>query len=106
MNDLPQGPLTVGEDVRVPSAVTDLPAKVMLAAAQVDGGHGRSRTRAHVQVVRRGDSLWTIARRHGMRRATRSPLMNGMHPDDALRAGQRIKLSAGLARARRTRCAT
>ena len=96
MNDLPQGPLTVGEDVRVPSAVTDLPAKVMLAAAQVDGGHGRSRTRAHVQVVRRGDSLWTIARRHGMSVDTLA-LMNGMHPDDALRAGQRIKLSQGSA---------
>jgi membrane-bound lytic murein transglycosylase D len=94
MNGLPQGPLTVGEDVRVPSAVTDLPAKVMLAAAQVDGGHGRARTRAHVQVVRRGDSLWTIARRHGMSVDTLA-LMNGMHPDDALRAGQRIKLSQG-----------
>ncbi len=94
MNDLPQGPLTVGEDVRVPSAVTDLPAKVMLAAAQVDGGHGRTRTRAHVQVVRRGDSLWTIARRHGMSVDTLA-LMNGMHPDDALRAGQHIKLSQG-----------
>ena len=98
MNDLPQGPLTVGEDVRVPSAVTDLPAKVMLAAAQVDGGHGRSRTRAHVQVVRRGDSLWTIARRHGMSVDTLA-MMNGMHPDDALRAGQHIKLSQGSGRA-------
>jgi len=94
MNDLPQGPLTVGQDVRVPSAVTDLPAKVMLAAAQVDRGHGRARTRAHVQVVRRGDSLWTIARRHGMSVDTLA-LMNGMHPDDALRAGQHIKLSRG-----------
>ena len=96
MNGLPQGPLTVGDDVRVPNAVTELPPKVMLAAAQVDGGHHGRGTRAHVQVVRRGDSLWTIARRHGMSVDTLA-LMNGMHPDDALRAGQRIKLSQGSA---------
>ncbi len=95
MNELPAGPLTVGEDVRVPSTVTDLPPKVMLAAAQVDG-HGRVSRRAHVQVVRHGDSLWTIARRHGMDVNTLA-LMNGMHPDDQLRAGQHIKLSSGSA---------
>jgi len=93
LNDLPKGPLTVGADVRVPSAETELPPKVMLAAAQVDG-KGRGARRAHVQVVRRGDSLWSIARRHGMDVHTLA-LMNGMHPDDALRAGQRIKLSSG-----------
>ena len=95
MNDLPGGPLTVGEDVRVPSAVTELPPKVMLAAAQVDG-HGHGTRRTHVQVVRHGDSLWTIARRHGMDVHTLAR-MNGMHPDDELRAGQRIKLSSDSA---------
>lgn len=95
MNDLPAGPLTVGEDVRVPSAVTELPPKVMLAAAQVDG-HGHGTRRTHVQVVRHGDSLWTIARRHGMDVHTLA-LMNGMHPDDELRAGQRIRLSSDSA---------
>jgi len=93
MNDLPTGPLTVGADVRVPSAVNELPPKVLLAAAQVDkpsrGGH-----RAHVQVVRRGDSLWTIARRHGMDVETLAA-MNGMQPDQPLRAGQHIKLTTG-----------
>jgi membrane-bound lytic murein transglycosylase D len=91
LNDMPNGALTVGDDLRVPSAVTDLPAKVMLAAARVDG-HGRSARRPHVQIVRRGDSLWTIARRNGMNVNTLAKL-NGMHPDDALRAGQRIKLT-------------
>jgi len=93
LNDLPTGGLTVGDDLRVPSAVAELPAKVMLAAARVDG-HGRSLRRAHVQVVRRGDSLWTIARRNGMNVNTLASL-NGMHPGDALRAGQRIRLSSG-----------
>jgi membrane-bound lytic murein transglycosylase D len=92
LNEMPTRGLALGDDLRVPSVVPELPAKVMLAAAQVDG---RVRTgRAHVQVVRRGDSLWTIARRHGMNVNTLA-LMNGMHPDDALRAGQRIRLSSG-----------
>jgi membrane-bound lytic murein transglycosylase D len=91
LNDMPTQGLAVGDDLRVPSAVPELPAKVMLAAARVDG---RGRTpRGHVQIVRRGDSLWTIARRHGMNVNTLAS-MNGLHPDDALRAGQRIRLSA------------
>jgi membrane-bound lytic murein transglycosylase D len=84
--------VSVGDDLRVPSAVTELPAKVMLAAALVDG-RGRP-GRPHLQIVRRGDSLWTIARRHGMSVNTLA-LMNGMHPGDPLRAGQRIRLSSG-----------
>src|SRR5207237_1310828 len=92
LNDMPSGALTVGNDLRVPSAVTELPEKVMLAAARVDG-HGRSARRPHVQIVRHGDSLWTIARHNGMNVNTLARL-NGMHPDDALRAGQRIKLTA------------
>ncbi|TLY90344.1 MAG: LysM peptidoglycan-binding domain-containing protein [Gammaproteobacteria bacterium] len=92
LNDLTGG-LTVGDDLRVPSAVSELPAKVMLAAARVDG-YGRSLRRAHVQVVRRGDSLWTIARRNGMNVNTLASL-NGMHPGDTLRAGQHIRLTSG-----------
>jgi len=92
LNDMPAGSIAVGDDLRVPGAMTDLPAKVVLAAARVDG-HGRGRSsRAHVQVVRRGDSLWTIARRTGVNVNTLA-VMNGLQPDDPLRAGQRIKLS-------------
>jgi membrane-bound lytic murein transglycosylase D len=90
LNEMPTRGLAVGDDLRVPSAVPELPAKVMLAAARVDG-RGRP-PRGHMQIVRRGDSLWTIARRHGMNVNTLAT-MNGMHPDDALHAGQRIRLS-------------
>jgi membrane-bound lytic murein transglycosylase D len=93
LNDMPSGGLSVGDDLRVPSAVNELPEKVMLAAARVDG-RGRSLRRPHVQIVRRGDSLWTIARRNGMNVKMLASL-NHLHPDDALRAGQRIKLTAG-----------
>jgi len=92
LNDIPNGAVAIGDELRVPAAVPDLPAKVMLAAARVDG-RGRL-ARPHVQVVRRGDSLWTIARRHGINVNTLAKL-NGMQPDDPLRAGQHIKLSTG-----------
>jgi LysM repeat protein len=44
--------------------------------------------------ARHGDSLWAIAHRHGLNVNTLA-MMNGMHPDDPLRAGQRIRLSSG-----------
>jgi membrane-bound lytic murein transglycosylase D len=91
MNELPTGPLTVGADLRVPSTSVELPAKVLLAAARVDG-HDRLARRPHVHVVHRGDSLWSIARRTGMNVNTLA-LMNGMQPGDPLRAGQRLRLS-------------
>jgi len=91
MNDLPSGPLTVGTDLRVPSASTSLPAKVLLAAARVDG-RDRSARRPNVHVVRRGDTMWSIARRTGMD-VNKLAMMNGMQPGDPLRAGQRLRLS-------------
>src|ERR1700728_3270182 len=93
LNNLPAGPLTVGDDLSVPGAVQELPAKVMLAAARVDG-RDRWARRPHVQIVRRGDSLWAIARRHGMNVNTLA-LLNGLHPGDPLRAGQHIRVAGG-----------
>jgi membrane-bound lytic murein transglycosylase D len=93
LNDLPSGALTVGSDLRVPAARTELPPKVVLAAARVDG-RMRAARRPHVRFVRAGagDSLWAIARRSGMDVNTLASL-NGMQPSDTLRAGQRIRLS-------------
>jgi membrane-bound lytic murein transglycosylase D len=45
-----------------------------------------------IQVVHAGESLWTIARRHHMNVNTLAS-MNGLHPGDALRAGQKIRFS-------------
>ena len=96
MNDLPTGPLTVGTDLRLPSPSSSLPAKVLLAAARVDG-HDRSSRRPHVHIVRRGDTMWSIARRTGMD-VNKLAMMNGMQPGDPLRAGQRLRVSNGEAR--------
>jgi membrane-bound lytic murein transglycosylase D len=99
LNGVPAGRLTVGTDLRVPSASVALPPKVMLAASRVDrpGRLGRFERRLHVQMVRAGDSLWAIARRHGINVNTLAS-MNGMHPGDPLRAGQKIKLSSSQGR--------
>jgi membrane-bound lytic murein transglycosylase D len=93
MNQLDNAaPLVVGSELRVPTAVVNLPAKVMLAAARVDGGGGRAGRRPTVHVVRSGDSLWRIAKRHRMDVATLARL-NGMRPGDTLRAGQKLVLN-------------
>jgi membrane-bound lytic murein transglycosylase D len=92
MNSLDNGaPLVVGSELRVPTAVVNLPAKVMLAAARVDGRGARA-GRPGVHVVRSGDSLWRIAKSHRMDVATLARL-NGMGPGDTLRAGQRLVLN-------------
>ena len=96
LNGLPEGRLTVGTDLRVPSSTAvQLPAKVMLAAARVDGKvrENRRERRVRVQVARAGDSLWTIARRHHINVNTLAS-MNGLHPGDTLRAGQKIRFSS------------
>jgi membrane-bound lytic murein transglycosylase D len=94
MNTLQNGaPLVEGSELRVPTAVVNLPSKVMLAAARVDGGAGRNGRRPTVHVVRSGDSLWRIAKRHRMDVNTLARI-NGMRPGDTLRAGQKLVLNS------------
>ncbi|HEU4779083.1 MAG TPA: LysM peptidoglycan-binding domain-containing protein [Steroidobacteraceae bacterium] len=100
MNSLAAGAvLVVGSELRVPTAVVNLPAKVMLAAARVDGTGGRSGRRPGVHVVRSGDSLWRIAKRNRMDVATLARL-NGMGTGDTLRAGQKLVLNTRAAPAK------
>jgi len=101
LNDLPVGALTVGTDLRVPAEKVRLPEKVVRAAALVDNRGRRAALRPHIHIVGRGDSLWAIARKHGMNVNTLASL-NGMHPGDRLRAGQKLRL-AGTAGERRDR---
>jgi membrane-bound lytic murein transglycosylase D len=92
MNNLGTDTLVVGSELRVPTAVVNLPPKVMLAAARVDGRGSRVGRRPAVHVVRSGDSLWGIAKSHQMDVATLARL-NGMGPGDTLRAGQKLVLN-------------
>jgi membrane-bound lytic murein transglycosylase D len=90
LNTLPAGRLTVGMELEVPATVYVLPENVRLAAERVDG---RSRWTRHFrfQVVRRGDSLWAIARRNRMNVHTLARL-NGLSPGTTLHPGQRLRL--------------
>ncbi|HPE60841.1 MAG TPA: LysM peptidoglycan-binding domain-containing protein [Thiolinea sp.] len=102
LNGLGNGPLVVGSSLRVPSGVATLPAKVVRAAARIDGQSAgrRSTGRPVVHVVRRGDSLWRIARRNGTDVRTLARL-NGIGPGSTLRAGQKLIVNSSGASARR-----
>jgi membrane-bound lytic murein transglycosylase D len=95
LNGLGNGPLVVGSELRVPSGVTELPPKVMRAAARIDrsGGYARSGKRPAIHVVRRGESLWRIAKRHRTDVRTLARL-NGIGPGAKLRAGQKLVVSS------------
>ena len=101
LNDLGNTPLVVGLDLRVPSGLTELPEKVARAAARVDRRGGtlmarRSSRRPNIHVVRRGDTLWAVARRNRMDVGTLMRL-NAMQPGHRLHAGERLVVSAGKA---------
>jgi membrane-bound lytic murein transglycosylase D len=94
INGLGDGPIAAGTDLRVPSGSTALPDKVLRAAARVDGrGSATSGRRPVIHVVRRGDSLWRIARRHNMDVNTLMRL-NGLKPGQTLQTGKRLRVAS------------
>lgn len=104
LNSLQADALPTGLDLRVPSGVTALPEKVARAAARVDNGsasRARNSRRPSVHVVRRGESLWRIARKNNTDVNTLMRL-NGMQPGQTLRAGTRIVVNPSAAPNRRT----
>jgi len=88
INGLKGTQIRTGQELLVP-AHGALPEKVQMAAARVDRGGSATRGRFHV--VRRGESLWTIAKRNGLS-VSRLAAINGMEPGDTLRAGSKIRL--------------
>jgi len=72
-----------------------LPEKVLRAAARVDDPTPRTRgkrNRPEIHVVRRGESVWAIARRNNMDPRTLMRL-NGKKPGDRIMPGERLVLS-------------
>ncbi len=91
--------LVMGDQLRVPSASVQLPDKAARAAMLVDRRAlpGRAGARPDIHVVRRGDTLSSIARRMGTDSKTLARL-NNMQLGDTLRTGQRLVLSSQKAR--------
>ena len=91
INGLKGTQLRTGQDLLIPANGAALHPKVALAAARVDGRAPPVNRNSRTHVVRRGESLWTIARAHGVSVNSLASL-NGMEPGDLLPAGRKIKV--------------
>jgi membrane-bound lytic murein transglycosylase D len=101
INDLQGGRVSVGQTLKIPEISVQLPDKVLLAASRVDRPEtdlGR-RQRQIVYRVRSGETLSSIARRHGMPVSTLARL-NNIGLGDSLVKGQRLVIKASARRYR------
>jgi len=102
INDLKGGKVTPGESLKIPQISGELPDKVLLAAARVDrpqSDQGGRRQHQIVYRVRAGETLSSIARRHGIPVSTLARL-NNMGAGDSLVKGQRLVIKASVRRFR------
>jgi membrane-bound lytic murein transglycosylase D len=102
INDLKGGKVTPGQTLKIPQISAELPDKVLLAAARVDRPQSDLSGRRQHQIVyrvRAGETLSSIARRHGMPVSTLARL-NNMGAADSLIKGQRLVIKASARRYR------
>ena len=103
INDLKGGKVAVGESLKIPEISGQLPDKVLLAASRVDRPEtdvvGGRRQHQIVYRVRSGETLSSIARRHGIPVSTLARL-NNMGSADTLVKGQRLVIKASTRRYR------
>jgi membrane-bound lytic murein transglycosylase D len=101
INDLKGGTVTPGESLKIPQISGELPDKVLLAASRVDRPEAFGGRKQHqiVYRVRAGETLSSIARRHGLPVSTLARL-NNMGAGDALVKGQRLVIKASTRRFR------
>ncbi|MGA2343244.1 MAG: LysM peptidoglycan-binding domain-containing protein [Steroidobacteraceae bacterium] len=99
INDLPAGRVSAGDTLKIPAVSVRLPDKVLLAAERVDRPEPERRTRQIVYRVRAGETLNSIARRHGMPVSTLARL-NNLGAGDPLIKGQRLVIKASARRYR------
>jgi membrane-bound lytic murein transglycosylase D len=102
INDLKGGQVTAGESLKIPEISGQLPDKVLLAASRVDRPQtdlGGRKQHQIVYRVRSGETLSSIARRHGMPVSTLARL-NNLGAADTLVKGQRLVIKASARRYR------
>jgi membrane-bound lytic murein transglycosylase D len=100
INDLKDGKISAGQTLKIPEISGELPDKVLLAASRVDRPEtdlGGRRQRQIVYRVRAGETLNSIARRHGMPVSTLARL-NNLGAQDTLVKGQRLVIKASARR--------
>ena len=90
LNGLGSDKLSQGTELKVPASGSAMPVKVIRAAALLDG---RS-TRTTVHIVRRGETLWGIARRHGVGVATLAA-WNRLATGATLTPGRKLVVRSG-----------
>jgi len=102
INDLKDGKVAAGHILKIPQISGQLPDKVLLAALRVDRpetDRGVRKQRQIVYRVRAGETLSSIARRHGMPVSTLARL-NNLGTQDTLVKGQRLVIKASARRLR------
>jgi peptidoglycan lytic transglycosylase D len=101
INDLKDAKVVAGQTLKIPEVSGELPDKVLLAAQRVDRPETDLGGRKHqiVYRVRAGETLNTIARRHGMPVSTLARL-NNLGAQDTLVKGQRLVIKASARRFR------
>ena len=102
INDLKDGRAQPGQTLKIPEINGVLPDKVLVAASRVDRPEtdvGSRKTRQIVYRVRAGETLSSIARRHGMPVSTLARL-NNMGAQESLVKGQRLLIKASERRMR------
>ena len=102
VNGLKGNTVTPGETLKIPQISGPLPDKVMLAALRVDRPETDRSGRKQRQIVyrvRAGETLSSIARRHGMPVSTLARL-NNLDAQDTLVKGQRLVIKASARRYR------
>jgi membrane-bound lytic murein transglycosylase D len=102
INELKDGKVSVGQTLRIPQVSGQLPDKVLLAAQRVDRPEtdmGGRRQHQIVYRVRAGETLSSIARRHGMPVSTLARL-NNLGAQDSVVKGQRLVIKASARRFR------
>jgi membrane-bound lytic murein transglycosylase D len=101
LNDLKGAKVAPGDTLKIPE-ISALPDKVLIAASRVDRPEtdvGGRRTRQIVYRVRAGDTLSSIARRHGLPVSTLAHL-NNLSAGEGLTTGQRLVIKASARRFR------
>jgi membrane-bound lytic murein transglycosylase D len=102
LNDLKGGKVTAGQTLKIPAISGPLPDKVLLAASRVDRPETDVAGRKQRQIVyrvRAGETLSSIARRHGVPVSTLARL-NNMSSQDNVIKGQRLVIKASARRIR------